>query len=102
MIKIELTEQQYEALSGKKLADVVALVNTVEKLTAENPQLTAFLECFLSNEPIEVIYNGGSNAGALRKLIPQSIKADGSFRAFCVESDTAKSFKLDKVELALG
>jgi predicted DNA-binding transcriptional regulator YafY len=99
MIKIELTDQQYEALSGKKLADVVSLVNVVEKLTTEKPQLAAFLECFLSNAPIEVIYNGGSNAGALRRIIPQSIKADGSFRAFCVESDTAKSFRLDKVEL---
>ncbi|MCT8871581.1 MULTISPECIES: hypothetical protein [Shewanella] len=99
MIKLELTEKQFEALSKKKLADVVTLCATVDSLKQTNPAMAPFLDKFLSNETIEVIYNGGSNAGKPRKLILQNIKPDGAFTAFCIDSDASKSFKLEKVEL---
>ncbi|HCH0960450.1 TPA: hypothetical protein NKP18_004466 [Vibrio parahaemolyticus] len=99
MIKIELTEAQFEALSKKKLGDVVNLINVVEALSTEHPSYASFLEHFLTNEPIDIVYNGGSNAGAQRRIVPQSIKVDGSFRAFCVDSDSSKAFKLERVEL---
>lgn len=99
MVKIELTEQQFETLSQKKLADVVDLISVVKHLTIQNPQYAAFLEGFLTNKAVEIIYNGGSKPGSQRKIIPQSIKADGSFRAFCVDSDTSKAFKLEQVKL---
>ncbi|ELV8773708.1 hypothetical protein QNE60_005083 [Vibrio harveyi] len=99
MIKIELTETQFEALSKKKLADVVNLMNVVETLSSEYPNYVSFLEHFLTNEPVDIVYNGGSNAGTQRRIVPQSIKHDGSFRAFCVDSDSSKAFKLERVEL---
>lgn len=99
MVKIELTEQQYETLSAKKLADVVELIKIVKDLTIQHPQYAVFLEGFLTNKPVEIIYNGGSNPGSQRKIKPQSIKADGSFRALCVDSDTSKAFKLEQVKL---
>ena len=99
MIKLEISEQQFEVLSNKKLGDVVTLMNNVVSLKEKHPDLSVFLDKFLSNQPIDVIYHGGSNAGSQRRIVPQSIKECGSFRAFCVDSDVAKSFKLERVEL---
>jgi hypothetical protein len=99
MIKLEITEQQLTALGSKKLADVIKLIGVVTYLKEQHIELTAFLDKFLTNEPLDIIYNGGSTPGAQRRIVPQSIKEDGSFRAFCIDSDSSKAFKLNKVEL---
>ncbi|MFK5891968.1 MAG: hypothetical protein QM504_01965 [Pseudomonadota bacterium] len=99
MIKLEITEQQFKALSKKKLADVVSLISTVNSLKERYEDLTIFLDKFLSNESIDVIYHGGSNPGVQRKIIPKSIKENGDFSAFCVNSEVFKNFKLEKIEL---
>lgn len=99
MIQLEITDKQFEALSKKKLSDVVTLFNTVNSLKAKYPDKSSFLDKFLTNETAAVIYHGGSNAGKPRKLILQNIKPDGAFSAFCIDSDSSKSFKLEKVEL---
>ncbi len=99
MIQLSFTQQQFNAQAKKKLGDVVELYQTIEQLKLQHPDLSKFLDAFLTNSQIEIVYNGGSAPGAKRKIIPQSIKPDGSFRAFCVESDASKAFKLEKVTL---
>lgn len=99
MIRLEITEAQFEAQSKKKLADVVALYDAVNRLKAEYPDKTSFLDKFLSNEPVEMIYHGGSTPGKSRQIKPQKINADGSFSAYCTQSNASKSFKLEKVEI---
>jgi hypothetical protein len=99
IIRLEITESQYQALSKKKLADVIALYDAVNSLKATYPDKADFLDKFLSNETVEIIYHGGSSPGAARRVILQKVNPNGSFSAFCIESDASKSFKLEKAEL---
>ncbi|MBB1389494.1 hypothetical protein H5185_08670 [Shewanella sp. SG44-6] len=99
IIRLEITDSQYQALSKKKLADVIALYDAVNSLTAEHPDKASLLNKFLSNETVDIIYHGGSTPGAKRRVVLQKINANGTFSAFCIESDASKSFKIEKAEL---
>jgi|GEM_PF-2029151 len=98
-IYLEITDSQYQALAKKKLADVITLYDAVNSLKDTYPDKAAFLDKFLSNETVDIIYHGGSTPGSTRRVILQKINLNGSFSAFCIESDASKSFKLERAEL---
>jgi hypothetical protein len=99
IIRFEITESYYQALAKKKLADVIALYDAVNSLKATYPDKAYFLDKFLSNETVEIIYHGGSSSSATHRITLQKISPDSSCSTFCIESDASKSFKLEKVEV---
>lgn len=99
IIRLEITESQYQALAKKKLADVISMYDAVNSLKAAYPDKAYFLDKFLSNETVDIIYHGGSSFSATHRITLQKISPDSSFNTFCFESDATKTFKLDKTEL---
>lgn len=60
-------------------------------------------ECFIENaikasESIKIKYNGGSQPGRIREIIPTKLTGNKVF-AFCITSGANKSFIIDKIEL---
>lgn len=55
-------------------------------------------EAISSGEVIKVIYEGGSQPGAVREIAPISI-GNGKVRARCYTSNAVKSFVIDKIKL---
>lgn len=55
-------------------------------------------EAIKDGEVLTVIYQGGSQPGALRKIAPISVK-DGKVRARCLSSNAVKLFALDKINI---
>ncbi len=53
-------------------------------------------EAIESGEVLKVVYNGGSQPGAMREMAPISIK-NGKVRARCFTSNAVKSFVIEKI-----
>ena len=51
-----------------------------------------------SSEPIKIKYNGGSQPGSIREIIPTKL-VDNKIYAFCMATGMNKSFILDKIEI---
>lgn len=51
-----------------------------------------------AGEPIKIKYNGGSQPGRIREIIPTKL-SDNKVYAFCVTSGAHKLFIIDKIEL---
>lgn len=54
-----------------------------------------------SGEVLTVIYNGGSNPGGVRMLIPKKIDGDNTM-AVDLASNRVKKFRIDKMKLVFG
>ena len=59
------------------------------------------LDAIEAKQKINVIYHGGSMSGQPRQLSPISIKGK-KLRAKCYQSDTIKTFVIDKIQVITG
>lgn len=55
-------------------------------------------EAIEAGEVLKVVYNGGSQPGAMREMAPISIK-NGKVRARCFTSNAVKSFVIEKITI---
>ena len=58
-------------------------------------------EAIEAGEVLKVVYNGGSQPGALREIAPISIK-NGKVRARCFSSHAVKLFMVEKIKVIEG
>jgi predicted DNA-binding transcriptional regulator YafY len=58
-------------------------------------------EAIQAGETLKIVYNGGSNPGALREIAPISLSGD-KLSAHCYSSNAVKSFAIDRIVLVDG
>jgi len=63
------------------------------------PRIGQLEQAMLSGEILKIRYNGGSQAGSIREIAPIKIKGD-LLIARCIASNTTKSFRIDRIEIA--
>jgi predicted DNA-binding transcriptional regulator YafY len=64
-----------------------------------NDVITFLLQAAEAGEVIEIIYHGGSQPGAVRRIAPIEIDGD-CVRAVCIATRAVKHYKLAKIEIS--
>ncbi|WP_274626562.1 hypothetical protein [Arvimicrobium flavum] len=66
-------------------------------------EVRRLMEAAITNgEWFDIVYHGGSNPGARRRIAPIAVLSGGKIRARCYTSNAVKPFMLEKIEIISG